>query len=74
MVYYQPGIGTSTTAGPGFRALSKALDLMLAWSLDKHVRGAFPEGPTVLTEILTRNFRWLRILDAKLLVKAALRQ
>jgi hypothetical protein len=39
MVYYQPGIGTYTNAGPGFRALSKVMDLMLAWSLDKHVRG-----------------------------------
>jgi hypothetical protein len=39
MVYYQPGIGTYTDAGPGLRALSKVMDLMLAWSLDNHVRG-----------------------------------
>jgi uncharacterized protein (DUF2235 family) len=39
MVYYQPGIGTYTNAGPGLRAVSKVMDLMIAWSLDNHVRG-----------------------------------
>jgi hypothetical protein len=73
MVYYQPGIGTSTTAGLGFRALAKAGDLMFGWSLDKHVQGSFPEGPLVVNGILTDSFRWLRVLDAELSVKIVLR-
>jgi uncharacterized protein (DUF2235 family) len=38
MVYYQPGIGTSTDSSSGFRAFSKAMDLMVAWTLDQHVQ------------------------------------
>jgi hypothetical protein len=62
MVYYQPGIGTSTNSGPGLRAFSKAMDLMLAWSLGKHVRGEVEKcffGVIVLNSALTDGYEFL---------------